>query len=178
MSNHGRTTASSPDEVTSSGALLRQPIDGRSRGLLLRAPGPPRSGADRCANDARRPLGLLLGRQKRIARLAAHRGHVPRGRQRIRAPSSDPPRRSVTDRGSPLVWAPVGLVRGCQASSRNETVLDVTTPPAGWSPWPAARAHWGRWGGLSERSLRTTSLNATCGGLCVAATFQLTDAEQ
>src|SRR5438477_8111863 len=25
---------------------------------------------------------------------------------------------------------------------------EVTTPPAGWSPWPAARAHWGRWGGL------------------------------
>src|SRR5207302_1609438 len=56
--------------------------------------------------------------------------------------------------------------------------LDVTTPPAGWSPWPAARAHWGRWGGLLEASLRTTSLNATRGGLCVAATFQLTAAEE
>src|SRR6185437_9175398 len=29
-----------------------------------------------------------------------------------------------------------------------DLVLDVTTPPAGWSPGPAARAHWGRWGGL------------------------------
>jgi len=56
--------------------------------------------------------------------------------------------------------------------------LDVTTPPAGWSPWPAARAHWGRWGGLLEASLRTTSLNATCAGQCVAATFQLTAAQQ
>src|SRR5438034_3974214 len=29
-----------------------------------------------------------------------------------------------------------------------------------------------------EASLRTTSLNATCGGLCVAATFQLTAGPQ
>jgi len=59
-----------------------------------------------------------------------------------------------------------------------ELVLEVTTPPAGWSPGPAARAHWGRWGGLLEASFRTTSLNATCGGLCVAATCQLASAEQ
>src|SRR5437660_360160 len=57
-------------------------------------------------------------------------------------------------------------------------LLEVTTPPAGWSPWPAARAHWGRWGGLLEASLRTTSLNATCGGPCVAAPCQLTNAAQ
>src|SRR5256885_16648372 len=59
-----------------------------------------------------------------------------------------------------------------------DLVLEVTTPPAGWSPGPAARAHWGRWGGLLEASFRTTSLNATCGGLCVAATCQLAGAEQ
>src|SRR5207244_12560366 len=67
---------------------------------------------------------------------------------------------------------------GAHPTSPIELVLEVTTPPAGWSPWPAARAHWGRWGGLLEASFRTTSLNATCGGLCVAATFQLTRAEQ
>src|SRR2546423_13208675 len=51
--------------------------------------------------------------------------------------------------------------------------LEVTTPPAGWRPWAAARAHWGRGGGLLGASLRTTALNATCGGLSVAGTVHL-----
>src|SRR2546423_9569433 len=73
-----------------------------------------------------------------------------------------------------------GRAQGCDRTraSQIDQVLDVTTPPAGWSPGPAARAHWGRWGGLLEASFRTTSLNATCRGLCVAATCQLTGAEQ
>jgi len=42
--------------------------------------------------------------------------------------------------------------RIAEATIPTEIVLEVTTPPAGLSPWPAARAHWGRWGGLLEAS--------------------------
>ena len=38
--------------------------------------------------------------------------------------------------------------RNTRTARETDLVLDVTTPPAGWSPGPAARAHWGRWGGL------------------------------
>src|SRR5438477_13163691 len=177
-----------PEPETSSGALLRQPIAGRSRRVLLRAPdhrGPEPTDAltmheDRWAYCSAgkseshdwQPTGAYPSRTSRDSRSV------------IRAAASIPKsaRRptSVRQQLRAVLIPPtlIASVYGCQASSRNEGVLDVTTPPAGWSPWPAARAHWGRWGGLSERSLRTTSLNATCGGLCVAATFQLTDAEQ
>src|SRR2546428_8336830 len=92
----------------------------------------------------------------------------------------------VARRGTWGAKRPDGLLQRCTSEAPALTcgsppgglALDVTTPPAGWSPWPAARAHWGRWGGLLEASLRTTSLNATCAGQCVAATFQLTAAQQ
>src|SRR2546423_3681051 len=51
--------------------------------------------------------------------------------------------------------------------------LEVTTPPAGWSPWPAGSPHWGRGGGLFEAVVRSTSINAAFRGLDVAVTVTL-----